>query len=440
MNDTRRQSLPNQKSQAAYRDACKVIPGGVNSPVRAFGAVGGNPVFISKAKGPILTDLDGNDYVDYVCSWGALILGHADERVIAAVSKAVSKGSSFGAPTELESRLAELIVQAVPAMDMIRMVNSGTEATMSAIRLARAATGRSLVLKCHGCYHGHVDYLLTAAGSGATTFGVPSSPGVPESVTRSTVLVPFNDLSAAHSAFQQHGSEIACIIVEPIAGNMGCIPPADGYLAGLRRLCDQHQALLIFDEVITGFRLAYGAVQKLYNVRPDLTCLGKIIGGGLPVGAYGGRRDIMRQVSPLGPVYQAGTLSGNPLAMAAGLVTLEALAEEVVYDRLDSAAARLADGLGDAARDAAVPVQIGRAGSMWSVFFTDQPVTDYASALSCNTTRYAAFFQAMLSRGIYLPPSQFESAFVSAAHADEHIERTITAARQAFAAAAKADI
>ncbi len=427
------------KSRAAFERARRVLPGGVDSPVRAFGAVGGTPIFINKAKGAILTDVDGNEYVDYLASWGPLILGHADDRVAAAISKALSRGSSFGAPCELETHLAELIAAAVPSIELVRFVNSGTEATASAVRLARAFTGRDLIVKCEGCYHGHVDCLLTAAGSGATTFGVPSSPGIPASMTHSTLLVPFNHLQAAEAVFGEHGASIACVIVEPIAGNMGCIPPADGYLEGLRRLCDRHGALLIFDEVITGFRVDYGGAQRLYGVRPDLTCLGKIIGGGLPVGAYGGRREIMQQVSPSGPVYQAGTLSGNPLAMAAGIATLEVLAEDGVYERLDSLAKRLIAGLGDASRAAGVHVQIHRVGSMWTVFFSSQAVTDYASVLRCNTERYAAYFHAMLGRGIYLPPSQFESAFVSTAHDDEHVERALVAAEHAFKTVAERD-
>ncbi|HUW81434.1 MAG TPA: glutamate-1-semialdehyde 2,1-aminomutase [Phycisphaerae bacterium] len=427
------------ESRAAFERARLVLPGGVDSPVRAFGAVGGTPIFISKAKGAILTDVDGNEYVDYLASWGPLILGHADDRVAAAISKALSRGSSFGAPCELETQLAELIVAAVPSIELVRFVNSGTEATASAVRLARAFAGRDLIVKCEGCYHGHVDCLLTAAGSGATTFGVPSSPGIPASVTRSTLLVPFNHLQAAEAVFGEHGSRIACVIVEPIAGNMGCIPPADGYLDGLRQLCDRHGALLIFDEVISGFRVDYGGAQRLYGVRPDLTCLGKIIGGGLPVGAYGGRREIMQQVSPSGPVYQAGTLSGNPLAMAAGLATLQVLAEDGVYERLDRLAERLTGRLCDAARNARVDVQLNRVGSMWTVFFCGQPVTDYASALRCNTEHYAAYFHAMLSQGVYLAPSQFESAFVSTAHDDEHIERTVVAAEHAFSALAGRD-
>ncbi|MFQ6047802.1 MAG: glutamate-1-semialdehyde 2,1-aminomutase [Phycisphaerae bacterium] len=420
------------RSKAAYGRACRVLPGGVNSPVRAFGAVGGVPIFAARGKGALLTDLDGNEYVDYVCSWGPLILGHADERVVAAISKVAARGSSFGAPTELETQLAELIVQAVESIEMVRLVNSGTEATMSAIRLARAYTGRTLVVKCEGCYHGHVDSLLVAAGSGATTFGVASSPGVPEALAACTLLVPYNDLSAAEAVFQQHGQAIACLIVEPVAGNMGCVPPAEGYLAGLRALCDRYGAVLIFDEVMTGFRVAWGGAQQRYGVRADLTCLGKIIGAGLPVGAYGGPRQIMERVSPLGPVYQAGTLSGNPLAMAAGIATLQALSEPGVYERLEASSARLADGLVEAARAASVPLQLGRVGSMMTMFFCQQPVRDYASARQADTRAYAAMFHAMLAEGIYLPPSQFECMFVSVSHDEPLLDRTIRAARAAF--------
>jgi len=421
------------KSTRAYEAACRVLPGGVNSPVRAFKAVGGVPRFIDRAKGAILTDIDGNDYIDYVGSWGPLILGHADDRVVAAVSKALDRGSSFGAPTTLETRLAERIIEALPSIELIRFVNSGTEATMSAIRLARGFTGREAIVKVEGCYHGHVDALLVCAGSGATTFGTPSSPGVPAPVVATTLIVPFNDLSAARAVFDAQPDRIACCIVEPVAGNMGCVPPVPGYLQGLRDLCDRAGALLIFDEVITGFRVAYGGAQGLYGVRPDLTCLGKIIGGGLPVGAYGGRREIMNLVSPLGPVYQAGTLSGNPLAMAAGLATIEALKEPGVYEALEASSSRLAAGLEQAARKAGVSTYHTRVGSMMGLFFTDGPVTDYASAKRCDTATYGRFFHAMLDRGVYLAPSQFECAFVSTAHSDELIDRTVQAAAEAFA-------
>ncbi len=421
------------KSQRAYEAACRVLPGGVDSPVRAFGAVGGTPRFIDRAKGAILTDIDGNTYIDYVGSWGPMILGHCDDRVEAAISKALDKGSSFGAPTTLETCLAEMVIEALPSIELVRFVNSGTEATMSAIRLARGVTGRDAVVKIEGCYHGHVDSLLVSAGSGATTFGTPSSPGVPASTAGTTLVVPFNDLAATQTVFDAHGDHIACLIVEPIAGNMGCVPPAEGYLQGLRRLCDKSGALLIFDEVMTGFRVSYGGAQKLYGVQPDLTCLGKIIGGGLPVGAYGGRRDIMRLISPLGPVYQAGTLSGNPLAMAAGIATLEALKQPGVYETLEASSGTLAAGLADAARNASVPTYQTRVGSMMCTFFTQGPVIDYASAKLSDTAAYGRFFHAMLDRGVYLAPSQFECAFVSTAHTDEWIERTVEAASEAFA-------
>ncbi|MBN1346063.1 MAG: glutamate-1-semialdehyde 2,1-aminomutase [Phycisphaerae bacterium] len=421
------------KSEEAYRSSCRVLPGGVNSPVRAFGGVGGTPRFIEKAKGAILTDLDGNEYIDYVGSWGPLILGHADDRVVAAVSKALCHGSSFGAPTVRETRLAELVIAGVPSIEKVRFVNSGTEATMSAIRLARGYTGRDVVIKVEGCYHGHVDALLVSAGSGATTFGTPSSPGVPEGVTSATVVIRFNSLDAARAVFAEHGDRIACLVVEPIAGNMGCIPPADGYLQGLGDLCRAHGALYILDEVMTGFRVGYGGAQGLYGLRPDLTCLGKIIGGGLPVGAFGGRAEIMDRLSPLGPVYQAGTLSGNPLAMAAGIAMLEALGDPGVYNDLEARSARLAEGLEQAARGAGVPTFHTRVGSMMCTFFTDGPVTDYTSAKRCDTEAYGRFFHSMLEGGVYLAPSQFECAFVSTAHTDELIARTIEAAKEAFA-------
>lgn len=421
------------KSAKAFQAASKILPGGVNSPVRAFGAVGGTPRFIEKAEGALLTDIDGNSYIDYVGSWGPLILGHADDRVVAALSKALDKGSSFGAPTTRETRLAELVIEAVPSIEMVRFVNSGTEATMSAIRLARGFTHRDAVVKIEGCYHGHVDSLLVSAGSGATTFGTPSSPGIPASVVSSTLVIPYNDLAAAHAVFEAHGDRIACLIIEPVAGNMGCVPPQPGYLQGLRQLCDRKGSLLIFDEVMTGFRVAFGGAQALCGIRPDLTCLGKIIGGGLPVGAYGGRRDIMNMISPLGPVYQAGTLSGNPLAMAAGIATLEALKEPGFYESLDAASARLAAGLERASQKSGLSLFHTRVASMLCMFFTGGPVTDYASAKHSDTAAYARFFHGMLDRGVYFAPSQFETAFVSAAHTDELIQRTIAAAEGLFA-------
>jgi len=421
-----------EKSLIAYRRACRVMPGGVNSPVRAFKAVGGTPVFAARGKGPFLWDLDGNRYVDYVCSWGPLILGHADERIIAAVTKALQRGSSFGLPTTAETQLAEIIIEAFDSIEMVRLVNSGTEATMSAIRLARAATGRQLIVKCSGCYHGHADALLVKAGSGPTTFGVPSSPGVPSSLAEKTLLLPYNDLSAAESLFAERGTEIAALILEPVAGNMGCIPPEPGYLAGLRDLCDRYGVVLVFDEVITGFRVAYGGAQQLYGVRADLTCLGKIIGGGLPVGAFGGRKDLMELLAPNGPVYQAGTLSGNPLATAAGIATLEALQEPGTYETLERCSSKLAAALTEAAEAAGIRITLNRVGSMLTVFFSADKITDYDSALRCDTALYAAFFRAMLDRGIYLPPSQFECMFVSLAHDEPCIEQTAEAAFEAF--------
>jgi len=407
--------------------------------VRAFGAVGGTPPFISRAAGAVLTDLDGNEYIDYVGSWGPLILGHADDRVEAALGKASSKGWSYGAPTELEVQLAELVIQRLPSIEMLRFVNSGTEATMSAVRLARGFTGRRKIVKCEGCYHGHVDALLVKAGSGAMTHGAPSSPGIPPGTTRDTVLIPYNDAEAAAEAFDANPRKVAALLVEPIAGNMGLVPPKKGYIEALRELCDRHGALLILDEVMTGFRVAPGGAQTLYGVHPDLTCLGKILGGGLPVGAYGGRREIMEKVSPLGPVYQAGTLSGNPLAMAAGLATLEALGEPGVYERLEERSAQLAAGIAQAAEKAGVPVHLTRVGSMGCVFFSDAPVADFTTAARCDVKRYARYFHTMLDRGVYLAPSQFECSFVSTAHTPEHVERTVAAAEEAFALIADQD-
>ncbi|UCD30714.1 MAG: glutamate-1-semialdehyde 2,1-aminomutase [Planctomycetota bacterium] len=420
-------------SAAAAEKAQQVLAGGVNSPVRAFAAVGGVPRFIERAQGSLLTDVDGNEYIDYVSSWGPMILGHADERVVGAISKALRNGWSYGAPTELETRLAEQIVTDFPSIELVRLVNSGTEAAMSAIRLARGFTGRDMVVKCAGCYHGHVDALLVSAGSGLTTFGKPSSAGVPEAMTSMTLVAPFNDLSATKEIFTEHGEQIAAFIVEPVAGNMGCVPPQDGYLAGLRELCDRYGALLIFDEVITGYRIGIGGAQQLYNVEPDLTCLGKIIGGGMPVGAYGGRGLIMEQLSPLGPVYQAGTLSGNPLAMAAGVATLGALHEPGVYARLERVSSHFADGIASAARTANIEICQTRTGSMIGTFFQAGPVVDYASAMNSDTRAYACFFHAMLERGVYLAPSQFETTFISLAHTEKQIDKTIAAAEEAFA-------
>jgi glutamate-1-semialdehyde 2,1-aminomutase len=421
------------RSAEAFAEAQKYIPGGVNSPVRAFRAVGGAPVFIREGKGSRLTDIDGKQYIDYIGSWGPLIAGHAHERVVAAVSKALARGSSFGAPTELETRLAKMVVDSVPGIDLVRFVNSGTEAAMSAVRLARAFTKRNCVLKFNGCYHGHVDALLVKAGSGATTLGTPDSPGVPAELVRFTLPAEFNDLEGVARVCRAHADDLAAILVEPVAGNMGLVPPEPGFLEGLRKLADETGALLVFDEVMTGFRLARGGAQELYGVIPDLTCLGKIIGGGLPVGAYGGRADVMKLVSPMGPVYQAGTLSGNPLAMAAGIATLETVFEEGAYQRLDQLSAMLDEGLRDAARRAGVKTSHARVGSMVGMFFTDRPVRNYTDAKTSDVRRYGEFFHQMLERGVYLAPAQFEALFVSLAHSEEDIEQTVAAARESFA-------
>jgi len=423
-------ALSTTQSQAAFAAAKKVLPGGVNSPVRAYQSVGRDPIIIAGGQGASVTDVDGNAYIDYVCSYGPLILGHAPARVIDAITRTAAKGTSFGMPTELETQLAQLVIEAVPCAQVVRFVNSGTEATMSAIRLARGATGRAKVIKCIGCYHGHSDGLLVQAGSGAMTLGVPSSPGVPKSITDNTLLVPFNDLSAVRDVISD---DVACMIVEPVAGNMGTIQPAEGYLQGLREICDERGVILIFDEVMTGFRVAYGGVQELSGVTPDLTCLGKVIGGGLPCAAYGGREDLMRQMAPDGPVYQAGTLSGNPLAMAAGIATLLALRDSDAYDQLEQSGAALANGLADAAQAAGVAVAISRVGSMITCFFTDQGLpTDYDQACACNTDKFAVFFRAMLDQGMILPPSQFETWFISTVHDASVIEKTIDAAKSAF--------
>jgi glutamate-1-semialdehyde 2,1-aminomutase len=424
---------PNRsRSRAAYEKATGLIPGGVNSPARAFGAVGGNPVFIARGEGPFLYDIDGQRYLDYVGSWGPLILGHCHPRVVEAAVEAVRNGSSFGAPTARETELAELICQAMPSIEMVRMVSSGTEAAMSAIRLARGFTQRDTIIKFAGCYHGHVDALLVSAGSSALTHGVPSSPGVPAGCTADTLVLRYNDVEALREAFRSQGDRIAGVIVEPIVGNMGLVVPSSDFLTELRRLTERHGSLLIYDEVMTGFRVAYGGAQELLKQRPDLTVLGKIVGGGYPVGAYGGRADIMRKVLPAGPVFQAGTLSGNPVAMAAGVATLRELEEKPPYAHLERLGRRLADGLSTAACEAGVPHQVNRTGSMWTLFFTADPVTDLDSAKKSDTARFAKFFWGMMNRGIYLPCSQFEAAFTSAAHTEEHIEETITAARAAL--------
>ena len=429
------------RSAAAHAEARRVMPGGVNSPVRAFRAVHREPVTVVQGQGAWVEDVDGNRYVDYVGSYGPLILGHAYPPVLDALREAMAGGTTFGMPTEAETRLAETVVDAVPGVDVVRFVNSGTEAAMSALRLARAATGASRVIKCTGCYHGHTDAMLVSAGSAATSLGVPSSPGVPDAVAASTLLVPFNDLDAVAARMEAHPGRIACMAVEPIAGNMGLVPPAPGYLRGLRELCDQHDVPLLFDEVMTGFRVDYGCAQSLYGVTPDLTCMGKVIGGGLPCAAYGGREDLMRRVAPDGPVYQAGTLSGNPLAMAAGQAQLDALRADggAAYGRLEAVSARLEEGLRGLAAAAGCPVTITRVGSMLGVFFVEEdgaPVRDYADATAQSTRRYAAFFGAMLDGGVMLAPAAFECWFVSTAHDDEALEHTFGAAGPAFEAAA----
>ncbi|HHY60283.1 MAG TPA: glutamate-1-semialdehyde 2,1-aminomutase [Clostridia bacterium] len=420
------------KSLTLFAEAQKYIPGGVNSPVRAFKSVGLNPPFIARGEGSKIYDVDGNCYIDYVGSWGPLILGHRHPKVVEALTKCLEIGTSFGAPTEIETELAKLLVESLPSVEMVRMVNSGTEATMSALRLARAYTGRDKIVKFEGCYHGHADHLLIKAGSGALTMGVPTSPGVPASIGANTIVAPYNDLATLEEIFRQEGENIAAVILEPVAGNMGCVPPVEGFLPGLRKLTRDCGALLIFDEVMTGFRVAFGGAQNLYNIEPDLTTLGKIIGGGLPVGAYGGKREIMEMVAPQGPVYQAGTLSGNPLAMTAGLTTLRLLQEPGVYEELERKSKRLEEGLKEAARAAGVTTTFNRVGSMFTTFFTAQPVIDLTTATSSDTQAFAKFFRIMLDQGIYLAPSQFEAAFVSLAHSDEDIDRTVEAAAVAF--------
>src|SRR5580704_8314412 len=402
--------MTRDRSEAVFQRAQNVIPGGVNSPVRAFRGVGGHPPFIARGEGARLFDIDGNEYIDYVGSWGPLLLGHCHPAIMDAVRRALETGASFGAPTEREVEMAEAIRDAVPSMEMVRLVNSGTEATMSAIRVARGFTGRDLTVKFEGCYHGHVDSLLVKAGSGLATLGIADTPGVPQSFTDTTLALPFNSVDAVEAAFRAHGERIASVIVEPVVGNMGCVPPQAGFLEALREITARHGALLILDEVMTGFRVAFGGAQERYGIRPDMTTLGKVIGGGLPIGAYGGRADIMRRVAPAGPIYQAGTLSGNPLAVAAGLAMLRHLkAHPEVYAQLESRAAELC---------AAAPpgITVNRVGSMFTMFFTYQPVTDYESAKRSDTARFGRFFRAMLERGVYLAPSQFEAAFVSAAH------------------------
>ncbi len=428
--DTPRSNIPD-RSEELFARATDLIPGGVNSPVRAFKSVGGAPRFIASARGATMTDVDGRTYIDYVGSWGPMILGHADPEVIEALRMALERGTSYGAPTELEIEMAEEIIDAVPSIEMVRMVNSGTEATMSAIRLARGVTGRNKIVKFEGCYHGHGDSMLVKAGSGVATLGLPDSPGVPAALARDTLTVAFNDAAALEQTFAEH-TDIATVIIEPVVGNMGCVPPREGYLQQVRSITEKHNALLIFDEVMTGFRLARGGAQQLYGVSPDITTLGKIIGGGLPVGAYGGSREIMEHIAPAGPVYQAGTLSGNPLAMTAGLVTLKRLRDSSVYERLERAGAHLCQGMTEAACAAGVKTVTNRVGSMWTTFFTDEPVTDWDSSSKSRREMYGRFFHAMLEQGIYLAPSQFEAGFIGLAHTDELLDQTIAAAHKAF--------
>jgi glutamate-1-semialdehyde 2,1-aminomutase len=420
-----------RRSSRLFARASRVLVGGVNSPVRAFTAVGGRPLYIARALGARIEDADGNRYIDYVMSWGPLIHGHAPRGLRRALASAAARGTSFGAPTEIETALAERVRALVPSVERVRFVCSGTEATMSAIRVARAATRRDKIVKFDGCYHGHGDAFLVRAGSGAMTLGVPTSPGVPAAVAADTLVAGYNDLGSVERLFAEHPRSIAAVIVEPIAGNMGVVPPADGFLAGLRTLCTREGAVLIFDEVISGFRASAGGAQRVYGIRPDLTCLGKIIGGGLPVGAYGGRTDLMDMVAPVGPVYQAGTLSGNPLAMAAGLWTLDELSP-ALYKRLAALGARLAAGLAGAARETGIALQVNASGSLVTPFFTSRPVRDARSAAAANTTEYAAFFHGMLARGIYPPPSQFEAWFLSGAHTPRDVDRTVAAARDTF--------
>ena len=424
--------MNNPRSEALFARAQRVIPGGVNSPVRSFGAVGGTPPFIARGAGARVWDVDGNEYVDFLGSWGPLVLGHAHPAVVEAVQRAAADGTSFGAPTEGEVRLAELVAAAVPSVEMLRLVSSGTEAVMSAVRVARAFTGRAKVLKFNGCYHGHADGMLVKAGSGAATLGVPTSAGVPETYAAETLVAEYNDLDSVGTLLEAHVNQVAAVIVEPVAGNMGVVPPEPGFLEGLRRLADEAGALLIFDEVITGFRVAYGGAQARFGITPDLTCLGKIIGGGLPVGAFGGRADVMSMVAPLGPAYQAGTLSGNPLAVAAGTACLEALAEPGTYEALEALGAQAGAGLRTAAEATGTAMTINRVGSMFTAFFTPGPVRTWADAAAADTERYASFFHGLLERGVYVAPSQFEAGFVSLAHTPEDVALAGKAAAEAL--------
>jgi len=420
------------RSDDLFAKSRKLIPGGVNSPVRAMSAVHRNPLFIERAKGARIHDVDGHAYIDYIGSWGPMIVGHAHDEVIEAIQRAASYGTSFGAPTAAEYTLAEMVCEAVPSIEMVRLVNSGTEATMSALRLARAATGRDDILKFEGCYHGHFDGLLVAAGSGATTLGIPTSPGVPADFARHTILARYNDIDDVREKVEAHKGSLAAIIVEPVAGNMGCIAPTVGFLPGLRRLCDEHGMVLIFDEVMSGFRVAYGGAQERFEITPDLTCLGKVIGGGLPVGAYGGKRELMEMIAPAGPVYQAGTLSGNPLATAAGIATLAILKQPGTYQRLDDISERIAAGIMQASADAGVATHTNQVGAMFSTFFQPGPVANYDDAKQSDTEQFARFWNAMLAHGVLLPPSQFEAIFPSLAHDDSCIEITLNAANAAF--------
>ncbi|WP_277678281.1 glutamate-1-semialdehyde 2,1-aminomutase [Gracilibacillus dipsosauri] len=423
--------LQNQKSVDAYKEAVDLMPGGVNSPVRAFKSVGMNPIFMDHGKGSKIYDIDGNEYIDYVLSWGPLILGHAHEGVVQKLKEVAEKGTSFGAPTLLENELAQLVIDRVPSIEMVRMVNSGTEATMSALRLARGYTGRNIILKFEGNYHGHGDSLLIKAGSGVATLGLPDSPGVPESVAKHTITVPYNDIESLKYAFNEFGKDIAAVIVEPVSGNMGVVPPKGDFLQELRRITTENGSLLIFDEVMTGFRVGFHCAQGYFGVTPDLTCLGKVIGGGLPVGAYGGKRDIMESVAPVGDIYQAGTLSGNPLAMTAGLETLKAMDKDA-YKAINQKVDRLVTGYKEAAEKYKLNLQINRAGSMVGVFFADQQVVDYATSSRSDLDQFASYYRTMAEEGIFLPPSQFEGLFLSTAHTDEDIEKTIQAAEKAF--------
>lgn len=426
-------AISRDKSLAHFEVAKQIIPGGVNSPARAFGGVGGSPLIIDRGEGAYLFDIDGNQLIDFIGSWGPHILGHQHPAVVSAIEAALAKGTSFGAPTELETELAQLVVDSVPSIDKVRMVNSGTEATMSAIRLARGFTGRDQIIKFAGCYHGHVDSLLVQAGSGALTHGVPSSPGVPEGCTKDTIVLEFNNADQVADTLNQHRDKVAALILEPVVGNMGCVPPEPGFLETCRELCTKHGVVFIFDEVMTGFRVAFGGAQERFGVTPDLTTLGKIVGGGLPVGAYGGRADIMDTVSPVGPVYQAGTLSGNPLAMASGLATLKTLKETDPYDRLEANTAKLCDGLRAAASAAGIDHSVNQVGSMFTLFFNPDRIVSFEQSGKSDTDRFARYFWGMMNRGVYLPCSQFEANFLSASHTDEDIARTINAAQEVLA-------